>query len=514
MTGAFRPWDWAVFAGYFAFLVGTGVLLARRPGDARDYFVGHRQMPSWAVAVSVLASALSVATYLGAPQEAYAGDLTYLLANVGTMLAVVVVAYGFIPAFYRHEVVTVYQLLGVRFGPRAAQAASWTFLVGRALASGARLFMAAIPAGMILTGDGDSVAPVVAGILILTAIGIAYTLVGGISSIIWTDVIQFMIMIGAVVAAVVLLWSRIPAAPADIWHALSEPRTDGPGKLALVSLSLDPTRANTLWTALGGYLLLNLAVYGTDQDLAQRMLTCRNAVAGGRAALAALVMNIPVVLLFLGLGLLLWVFYQRPDLMGGAAPAYPVPGGQKAFLAFILHEMPQGMAGLMMAGLFAIALTSLLSALNAMASAFITDCYRGAAPGRDERHYLTASRWAVAGAGVVVALVAIGCMAWERHSHMNLLALAFSVMVLACSGLLGVFLTALFTRRGNQTSAIAALVVGFATCAVLQWAPYAEFFWPDGRQLAWPWIMVIGTAAAFATCCAGTPSARTRETSL
>jgi SSS family transporter len=506
MTGAFRPWDWAVFAGYFAFLVGTGVLLARQPGDARDYFVGHRQMPSWAVAISVLASALSVATYLGAPEDAFGGDLTYLLANLGTLLAVVIVAYAFIPVFYRHEVVTVYQLLGVRFGPRAAQAASWTFLVGRALASGARLFMAAIPAGMILTGDDTSPWPVVVGILLLCAIAVAYTLVGGISSIIWTDVIQFLIMIGAVVAAVALLWSRIPAEPEAIWHALAAPRGEGTSKLAFLSVSLDPARVNTVWTALSGYLLLNLAVYGTDQDLAQRMLTCRNAVAGGRSALGAILLNIPVVLLFLGLGLLLWVFYQRPDLMGAAAPAYAVPGKQKAFLTFILHEMPAGMAGLMMAGLFAIALTSLLSALNAMASAFITDCYRHVAPARADGHYLVASRWAVAGAGAVVAAVAIGIMAWQRYTGVNLLALALGVMVPTCSGLLGVFLVALFTQRGNQTTAIAALASAFTSAIALQWCqPYG---------LAWPWIMVIATALSAVVCWAGTPSARTRDTHL
>jgi Na+/proline symporter len=335
----------------------------------------------------------------------------------------------------------------------------------------------------------------------MASVATMYALAGGITSIIWTDVVQFVVMIAAVLAAVIILWCRIPADTAVIWHALSTTVVDDGSKLRLLDLSLDLTRENTLFTALSGYLLLNLAAYGTDQDLAQRMLTCRNAVAGGRSAFIAILFNLPVLILFLCLGLMLFIFYH-PELVGGAALA-TVPEAKYAFLTFILHEMPPGLGGLMLAGLFAITLTSMLSAINAMASSFITDCYRRAVVGRDERHYLRASRWAVIGAGTAVALMAMVCITWHRSTELNLLGFAFNAVVLTATGLLGIFLAALCTRRGAGWSAIAALVAAFAVTLALQpnlakgWAP------EHWATLAWPWRMVIGTVVSFGVCCLG-----------
>ncbi len=504
---AFRGADWIVLGAYFLVLAAGGLLVSRRVTDSRAYFVGHQDMPSWAVAISVLASALSVATYLGAPESAFKGNLTYLLSNLGTLLAVVVVATWFVPAFYRQRVVTVYELVGNAFGPAAKMAASWTFLLGRTLASGARLFMAAIPAGLILLGPSgaDSLEPLIIGVAILTVVGILYTLMGGITSIIWTDVVQFSVMIVAVGAATILLYSRIPLDAAGIIQALSTANVGNTSKLQLVDWSFDPSTVNTVFTAVSGYLLLNLAVYGTDQDLAQRMLTCRNALSGGRSALMAIALNIPVTLLFMVLGLLLFVFYRMPGVMGAAAPAYDVPSSERIFTTFIVHEMPPGMSGLMMAGLFAIAFTSLLSAINAMASAFINDCYRQVRTGETDQHYLAASRWAVVGCGVLLGLVAVGCIFWQRASGQGLIDFALSVMTIPYSGLLGIFLAALFTRRGGQTSALAALSTGILVTSSLQpmiynhWAPLLSL----PVKLAWPWHMVVGTTCAFAVCCLG-----------
>lgn len=492
--------DWTVLGVYLCVLVGTGFAVSRRPKDSRDYFVGHGHMPSWAVALSVLASALSVATYLGAPAEAYAGNLTYLISNVGTVLAVLVVAWVFIPVFYRHRVVTVYELIAVRFGAPASVAVSWAFLVGRSLASGVRLYFAAIPAALIL-GAGDDATVLTVAITGMALVATVYALMGGISSIIWTDVVQFLVMIAAVLTALVILWVNLPGDGAAVWQALAAPRADGTSKLTAIDWFGDLTRENTVLTALSGYLLFNLAAYGTDQDLAQRMLTCRNAVAGGRSAIYAILLNLPVVLLFMTLGLLLHLHYH-PELLGGVKLA-TVPEPKHAFLDFILHGMPSGLGGLMLAGLFAITLTSMLSAINAMASSFITDCYRRAVQGRADQHYLRASRWAVVGAGAAVAGTAILCISWHRESGLNLLGFAFNVVVLTSAGILGVFLTAIFTRRGSWPWAIAALLAAFAVTLSLQ--PNIAVTWaPEGwERLAWPWRMVVGTITSFAVCCLG-----------
>jgi SSS family transporter len=509
----FQALDWAVLAIYALVLAGTAAVVSRRPRDADAYFVGERSMPVWAVALSVVATALSAATFIGAPEQSFSGDLAYLSANLGAIIAVLVVGWRFIPAFYRERVVTVYELIGNRFGRPAAMASSWTFLVGRVFASGSRLFIAATPLALLVSGDGLATTPgqLMAAIAMIAAIGTVYALVGGIASVIWTDVVQMVVLLGATLAALVLLLHRIPLDPGAIVSLLADTRVGqtathaGHSKLAVISLDLSPGSAFTLFTALTGWTLFNLAAYGTDQDLAQRMLTCRSAVAGGRSALLAIVAGIPVSLLFMVIGLLLYVFYARPEAMGAAAPGYPPPKPSSAFLVFILREMPAGLRGLMMAGLFAVAFASLLSALNAMASATLNDIYRPLAGlrglPRDARRELLVGRLAVVGWGVVLALFACLCVWWQQANGETLIEFALGVMSFAYAGLLAVFLTALFTARGNSASAIAALLTGFAAVGAMQPAVWKA--WTGGVTLASPWRLVIATALAFAVCCLG-----------
>ncbi|MFN9973490.1 MAG: sodium:solute symporter family transporter, partial [Phycisphaerae bacterium] len=182
----FSTLDWIVLLGYFALVAVTGWWFSRKElAGAKEYFLANRQMPMWAVAISVLATSTSAATFIGSPEEGYARNLTYLSTNIGGVIAVLIVAAFFIPAFYRHNVTTVYDLLEIRFGHEAKQASSWMFMIGRVLASGSRLFMAAIPLSLILfqeTQDWQLIGAIVA----LTVVGVLYTLVGGIRSIIYT----------------------------------------------------------------------------------------------------------------------------------------------------------------------------------------------------------------------------------------------------------------------------------------------------------------------------------------
>lgn len=508
--------DWIVVALYAALLVVTGWWLSRRQKGTEDYFLAGRRMPMWAVAVSVLASALSAATFLGAPQQAFEGDLTYLAANIGVILAALIAATWFIPAFYRHRVTTVYELLERRFGPGAKLAGSWAFMIGRVFANGARLYIAAHAVAFVAFGDLEPPHLLVA-VALMTLVGIVYTIAGGIETVIWTDVVQTIVLLVAVAAAAVVLWMRIPASAAEIGAALG-----GAGKLAVLDTSLDPAKTFTLWTALTGVLLLNLGATATDHDLVQRMLTCRTPAAGSRSVVAATLMSLPVVLLFMAIGHLLWVFYTRADLMGAAepgAPAHAPTDSRKVFLSFIVGEMPPGMGGLMIAGLFAIALGSLDSAINAMSATFVNDVYKPLRPGRDERHYLRVGRIGVVAWGVALGGFAAACVAWKHRegaspTDESFIDLALGVMAFAYSGLVGVFSAALFTRRGSSGSAVVALLGGFAVVLLLRpevlplWA--APLGW-EGAKLAWPWGMLIATAASFALCAAAPGASRLRE---
>lgn len=525
-TPGFAPADWLIFGGYFLLLLLSGWWFGRREQQGTsDYFLAKRQMPVWAVAISVVATATSAATFIGAPEEAYRGTLAYLSTNIGGLIAVAVVAIFFIPAYYRANVTTVYELLEHRFGPKAKLAASWTFLIGRVLASGARLYIAAIPASLILFRTVSTDTLLIA-IAVLSVVAVLYTIAGGIRSIIWTDAIQTIVFVGAAATALVLLLRSIPLSLPEIWSVLASARAGDVPKLTAVPLGLsfdrpgwgfDPSQTYSLLTAVTGFALLLIASYGTDHDLTQRMLTCRSAARGSASAVLAIVINLPIVALFMSIGLLLYIYYQRPDVMGPAAPTAAPPPGREVFLAFILGQMPAGLSGLMMAGLFAAGLGSMNSALNAMAAALVNDWYKPRTPGRDERHYVRMGRLAVAMWGLVLGLFACLCVFWQKNSGQTLIQFALNVMTFAYAGLLGVYFTAIFTRRGSSASAVASLLVGMLVVGAMQpavwktWAGVVPLHTRFGGTLgdvpiAFPWVLVIASATAFAVCVAGKPT--------
>ncbi len=499
---AFQSWDWAVLGEYFALLAVSGGVLSRRQATTEDYFLGGRRIPVWAASLSVLATAISAATFIGAPEQSYGGNMTYLSSYLGSLIAAVVVATLFIPAFYRHNVTTVYQLLEIRFGTPSMLSASAMFLLGRLCASGAREYMAGLAASMILFNDirPDHVC-IAIGVMVI--IGIVYTMVGGITSVIWADVIQSFIFVGAAVAAIVALLCMIPADMGQIVEALASPGEGRPSKLTLIEPAGQGwSDRYTLLTALFGFSLISLGAYGTDHDLAQRMLTCRSARKGSWSALVGIAVQVPVAMLFMIVGLLLYVFYNRPDLMGDAAPAQGVKQTKEVFLRFIVDQMPLGLRGVMMAGLFAAALASFVSALNAMSSTTICDFYKRFRPGRPERHYVRAGQWGVVFWGLMLGLFASLSVYWQQREQKMLIDFALDVMSLAYSGLVAVYLTALLTRRGNNVSVIAALATGFLTVLLFKLQPWVWLGYPK-LHLAFPWHMTIATLLAFGVCVSG-----------
>ena len=376
------------------------------------------------------------------------------------------------------------------------------FLLGRVFASGARLYIVAIPFALVAFGN-LSTGALIGSIVGIAAIATAYTAAGGIRAVIWTDVLQAAVVIGTVGIAFVLLAGKIPLSGGEIVDALRT--TESGDKLQWIDTSFDLSRPFTLWTALIGFVLFNLAAFGTDQDLTQRMLTCRSAKKGATSVIVSQLIGIPVVMLFMSLGLLLFVYYQRPELMGDAAPAYAIDDTRRVFLEFMLAELPSGLRGLLMAGLFAAAMSSLDSALNAMASSTVADFYRPLTKGRDAadapRRELRVSRIAIVGWAIALAGFASLCVYWQRASSENLIPFALGVMVFAYAGLVGVFLTVLLTRtRGSERSAVAALVTGFVVVLALQDFTLGRFV---DLKMAFPWKMTIASSASFLVCCLG-----------
>jgi SSS family transporter len=505
--------DWAIVILYLPAVLLIGIVAARRAAGPDEFFLAGRSMPAWAVAISLLATMQSVATFIGGPEQAFRGDLTYLAATLALLLAAVVVAAIFLPAFYRQGVTSIYELLERTLGAGAQRGASIMFLVGRVLADGARFFIVALPFSLIAFGD---VRPpsMLASIVVLVLVAAAYTMAGGIRAVIYTDVLQAAVYIGAVVGTLIFLGQRLPGGIWDACAALA--RSPDAGKLTMLDATASwPEvlyRPYSIWAIVLGMTLLNLAALGADQNLCQRLLTCRNHRRAGFSVIAANLIGWPVVALFMLIGLLLYVFYRAPHLVGLAPPAAPIDDTRTVFLTFVLNEAPAGLRGLILAGLFAAAMSSADSALNAMASATIADFYRpwmrrrrGRTPAPREELWL--SRLAVAGWAVLLAGFACVCVWWQAGSGQSLIDFALSVMTFAYSGLLALFLAAILTRRGNTISGLCALACGFLVVLLFQgrvWSAVTGWLVIDlGPPPAFPWQMVVATGLSLAVCCCG-----------
>jgi len=515
--------DWSVFAGYFVILAGSGWYFSRRKvSNTKDYFLGGNDMHIWLVAISVLATAQSAATFLGGPDQGYRADLSYLATNIGAIIAAIFVSMFLIPKFFQYKVATVYGLLEVRFGEKAKRLGGIMYLFGRIFSSGARLYMASIAVSMILFSDIDA-DHVVMSIIVLSTIGLLYSFAGGIRTVIYSDAIQCLIYVGAAIAVIYYLLTSIPVEFSQIISALESPIEGGQSKFTLFNFNLDFSSSGvfTVWASLTGFVLMNIAAFGMDQDMTQRVLTCKSASESAKAMLLSMVLVIPVVFLFLTIGLLLYIFYQRPDLMGYAQVGEISQNfsGEKItiFMYYVLNEMPSGLRGLVTVGIVAAALSTLNSGLNSMSSVMIQDFYRPWLEKKTirkaEKYFVNAGRF-----GMLLAALGLGSMAilsyyWQRYTDMPLLAFALSVMVFSYSGLLGVYFNALFTTRGNSTSVLVALIAGFTTTLLFQ--PYIQ----DSLSISWwqfdlalPYQLCIATLISFICCYLGSPRAGEAQT--
>lgn len=491
MHTSFTNADWAVLAGYVLLLGLAGWFTTRRGMRSEDYFLAGHHAPTWLVAISVLSTVQSAATFLGVPDNAFRGDYTYLGGVLAALIAAWIVAHVLIPRFYALKVTTVYELLELRFDARARRAAGAMYLVGRIFASGARLYLAAIAVSMILFLDvtPQHIAIAAFGLLVF---GLAFTFMGGLNSVIWSDLIQVVLYVGAALVVAWTLWTSLPLTLPQAIDALAH-APGGTDKLALVNPTLDLSAPWGILAVLTGVMLLNLASSGLDQDITQRLLACEDANKGARSLYVSVWMSLPVILLFLVIGSLLYLHYQ-----GGAAGSFR---GEKVtvFMYYILTEIPPGLRGLVTVGVIAAA--AINSGLISMSAVLVGDLYRPFAGERSEAHFVRMGRIASVVLGLALFAMAILSYYWQRYADSALLDFVLGVMAFAYSGLLGVYGVALFSTRGTSASVIAAFVAGFIT--VLAFQPYVidSLGLPLAMKgVAFPWQLVLGTLVSAGVC--------------
>lgn len=514
MVEGFAQLDWIVVGGYIALLFAMGWFFSiNKPKTSKDYFLGSKKMPYWVVAVSVLATTQSAATFLGGPDQGFRGDYTYISTYIGSLIAAIFVARILIPKFYNYNSTTVYEILAVRYNANTMRAAGGMYLIGRLFASGSRLYLAAIAVSMILYSniDADSI---ITAAFIMIALGFLITFLGGIQSVVWSDLVQFILYFLSALAVLYFLWTHIPAGAGDIISGLQN-APQGQNKLQFLNFSLNFSDPFTLASILVGFTLLSIGSFGLDQDITQRVLTCKNEKEGGRALIISVLVAIPVVWLFVSIGQLLHIFYERPELMGaGIADATNQEfAGEKVtiFMYYILNELPTGLKGLVTVGVIAAAVSTINSGLNSMSSVIVQDFYK---PWREKRakkpdmHYVFAGQISMALVGVALFLMAVLCFYWQKYTNMPLLQFALSVMVFAYSGLLGVYFTVIFTKRGSPTSVMMALAVGFIITLLQQSYIVDVFGLPQSwKALAFTWQLCIGTVFSFLVCVWGNDKA-------
>jgi len=514
MSTLYSGLDWLVFGLYGALLLGSGLYFNRKKSsDTQDFFLGGNTIPTWMVAISILATSQSAATFLGGPDQGYQGDLSYLATNIGALIAAILVTVFLVPKFYQNKVFTVYELLEKRMGSAAKKQAGIMYLFGRVFASGARLYMAALAVAMILFGNIDAENVIIATI-ILTLVGLLYTVFSGIRTVIYSDVIQCAVYVSAAFFVIYFIYTAIPASFSQIIEALQHPAPNVSSKLALLKFDGDFSSSGVFnfWSAITGFMLLNFAAFGLDQDMTQRILTCKNAKEANKAMLLSVLLVIPVMLLFIVIGLLLFILYQRPDIMQMSSGGELIQSfqGEKItiFMYYVLNEIPSGVRGLVTIGIIAAALSTLNSGLNSMSSVIVNDLYR---PFKEkhkidlpESHYVKAGQMGMVVVALALCLMAILCFYWQRYTDMPLLKFALSVMVFSYSGLLGVYFTALFTNRGNERSVFWALTVGFFVTLFFQ--PYVmSILLPEALMfdLGFTWQLCIGSFISLLVCLLG-----------
>ncbi len=495
MHTTFTLADWTVLGLYAALLGAAGWLTTQRGMKSEDYFLAGHHAPTWLVAVSVLSTVQSAATFLGVPDNSYRGNFTYLGGVLAALLAAWIVANVLIPRFYALRVTTVYELLESRFDARARRAAGVMYLIGRIFASGARLYLAALAVSMILFLD-VAFGHVAIAALILLVFGLVFTFMGGLESVIWSDLVQVVLYVGAALVVAWLLWADLPMSTGEAIAALA-----AKGKLAVIDPTFDLSAPWGIFAVLTGVMLLNLASSGLDQDITQRLLACEDARNGARSLYASVWLSLPVIALFLVIGALLYLHYDGPNNAEGAASSYR---GEKVtvFMHYILTELPPGLRGLVTVGVIAAA--AINSGLISMSAVLVGDLYRPFAGNQSEAHFVRMGRIASVALGIALFAMAVLSYYWQRYADSALLDFVLGVMAFAYSGLLGVYGVALFTRRGNSASVIAAFIAGFVT--VLAFQPFVIDrlgLLAALKGVAFPWQLVAGTTVAAIVCALG-----------
>lgn len=487
----FTSLDYIVIVVYLLGVAILGLKSSGKQKSNKDYFLGGDGIPWWAVLFSIVATETSTLTFISIPAVAYGGNLTFLQITIGYLIGRILVALFFLPKYYEGELFTAYTFLEKRFGASMRNAASTTFMITRLLADGVRLFATAIPLAIVLrlggafTGWGD-LELYVLSISVIAGVTLIYTFFGGIKAVVWMDFVQMIVYLGGAFIAIFVLLANLPAdfiLPAE--------------KLQIFDFGFDLTfrefmaEPYTFFTALIGGAVFSLASHGTDHLLVQRVLATRSLKDGQKAMMWSGVMAMAQFALFLGIGLLLYQFYE-----GFSAEQLGLATTDEIFAQFIVEQLPAGISGLIVAALFAAAMSSLSSSLNSLASSTIYDLYKPYfgkenSPEKD----LSISRKITVGWGVILTASAVlfALLQLQGGERPAVVELGLSIASYTYGGLLGAFLLGMFFVTPDKKDGIIGFFSGLIALLFMVEGPIQNLLPGEGLAIAWPLYTLVGS---------------------
>ena len=468
--------DLAVVVDYFLVTIGLGLWVSRAQTTAGDYFLGARNLPAWAVLLSIVATETSALTVISVPGLGARGSLTFLQLAFGYLIGRFAVAAWLLPGYFRGEQETAYARLASRFGPGSRRLVSVVFLTTRFLGDGVRIFAGASPLALI-TGW-----PIPAAIIAMGGITLLYTWVGGLKAVVWADVIQLIVYVGGGLAALGIAWRLAGGSGAALATAAEA------GKLTVINPVINLTDTYTLLGGLLGGALLSAASHGTDHLIVQRLLATRSLRDARIALVGSGVVVILQFLLFLLVGSAIWAAGFAPDGMKA----------DEIFPRFIVEHLPAGLAGLMVAGILAAAMSTIASSINALAGSMTHDLYATWTGRTDPAHLLRVGKAFSVVWGVALIAGALFFYRFTAGADTPVVVLALSIASVTYGGLLGTYILAARWARATGRDAVGAVMVSVAIMLVVLFSARLagraglEWLAPIGR-LSWVWYVPVGT---------------------
>src|SRR6202046_4778054 len=458
--------DLAIIALYLVGITLFGLRFRKRQRSLRDYFLAGRDIPWWAIALSIVAAETSTLTIISIPGLAYDTNLAFLQVVMGYALGRVVISFVLLPHYFRGDLYTAYELIERRFGRGLRSLTAGLFLLTRAAAEGVRVYAVSIVVSIAL-GTGD-----VASIAIITALTVVYTFEGGLAAVIWTDVVQTVIYVGGTLVGLVTILHLVPGG----WTAIHAAAASA-GKLQVFDFSTSLWIPYTFWAGLIGGAFFTVASHGTDQLIVQRLLAARGQKQSATALISSGIAVLFQFALFLTVGIMLWAYYRVPSASFGRP--------DRIYPTFIVTRMPHGISGLLIAAILAAAMSNLSAALNSPPStSSIVFCVR-LRPKADEKTKMRLSRLAT----LAWALVLFGLALIALHKVGRVVEVGLQIASVAYGALLGVFLLGVLTRRANQRGAMVGMLCGFLI----------DLFLWLGTHVPWTWWVMVGSSLTFAT---------------